>query len=173
MIITLCGSARFEKWFHAWNRALSLAGHGVFGMSSYPSQNRGNKDWYTPEQKELLDKVHLKKIDASDAIVVLNVFAYLGDSTLREIEYAFNNKKEVYFLESWGEGLGIGIHHYQSVQDAAESYGIPKGYGSPISTVTNEYPLYRNRCIWNLLGEAGKNRSSIVDFLNKELQYEM
>lgn len=164
MIITLCGSARFEKWFHAWNRALSLAGNCVFGMSSYPSQNQGNKNWYTPEQKELLDEVHLKKIEASNAIVVLNPFAYLGDSTLREIEHARKHEKGVYYLESWGQGYGVGSNHFQSHQDAAASYGV-LGCRSPISTATS----YHNRCIWELLGEGGARRSAIVDFLNKEL----
>ena len=62
MIITLCGSARFEAWYHMWNEALSLAGHRVFGLASYPSMHEGEKSWYTPEQKVTLDMVHKQKI---------------------------------------------------------------------------------------------------------------
>lgn len=41
MIITLCGSSRFEAWFHMWNQALGLAGRCAFGLSSYPyGENR-------------------------------------------------------------------------------------------------------------------------------------
>ncbi len=107
MIITLCGSARFEPWFHAWNEALSLAGHCVFGLAAYPSQHDGTKEWYTQQQKEIIDAVHLGKIATSHAVLVLNVFAYIGESTLKEIEYALSKGKETYFLESWGAGYGL------------------------------------------------------------------
>ncbi len=126
MIITLCGSARFEPWFHMWNRALGLAGHCVFGLSSYPSQNEGDKDWYTPEQKEVLDKVHFDKIKASDAILVLNCFAYIGESTLRELEYAKHLGRRVYMLESWGEGYGISINHTKEWRDSTRLTVCPR-----------------------------------------------
>lgn len=154
--ITLCGSARFEPWFHLWNEALGLAGHSVFGLCAYPSQHDGNKDWYTPAEKETLDQVHFRKIETSDAIVVLNVFAYFGESTRREIAHAREHGKGVYFLESWGQGLGIGDNHYKHVQEAAKRYGVLYA-GSPIDTF---HP--HGRDVYHLLGPAGERRSAIV-----------
>lgn len=84
MIITLCGSSRFEPWFRLWNEALGLAGHPSFGLCAWPSR-KSRREWYTAEQKTTLDRVHLTKIERSDAILVLNVFAYMGESTLSEL----------------------------------------------------------------------------------------
>ena len=41
----------------------------------------------------ILDKIHRKKIDISDAIYVVNIDGYIGDSTKKEIEYAKNKGK--------------------------------------------------------------------------------
>lgn len=104
MKICLCGSAKFELQFHEWDEKLTLAGHVVYSLAIYPSSKEGNKDWYTEEQKQTLDLVHLAKIEESDAIVVLNVPAtdyeegYIGFSTRREIEWAKIRLKQVYYL---------------------------------------------------------------------------
>lgn len=55
MIITLCGSARFEQDFHEWNERLTLAGHCVFSLAVFPSIKGGEKNWYTDEVKQTLD----------------------------------------------------------------------------------------------------------------------
>lgn len=99
MKITLCGSARFEAQFHEWNKRLTLAGHTVYSLAAYPSQNGDNKNWYTEDQKIMLDLVHLSKIEESEAIVVLNVDDYVGESTRRELNWAVVRGKEVYWLE--------------------------------------------------------------------------
>lgn len=163
MIITLCGSARFESWFHLWNKALSLAGHCVFGLSSYPSTNGGVKDWCTKEQKATLDAVHLLKIKASDAVLVLNPFAYIGESTLRDIEATrLMSDKALFFLESWGKGCGITRAYYDSVQQAAATHGVPVGFGSPIDTCGWPSPWDRD-----LLGPAGARRNEIVQMVKE------
>lgn len=97
MLITLCGSARFEDLFHKINEELSLAGHVVYALSVYPSLKAGDKDWYTEEQKAILDKVHLEKIRHSDAIVVINPEDYKGKSTLNEIAYANSIGRRIYY----------------------------------------------------------------------------
>jgi hypothetical protein len=97
MKLTLCGSSRFEQEFHEWNEKLTLTGHVVYGLAVYPSFHDGNKDWYGIEQKQTLDLVHLAKIDNSDAIVVINVNGYIGESTRREIEWARVRAKTVYY----------------------------------------------------------------------------
>jgi hypothetical protein len=155
MIITLCGSARFEPWFHAWNEALSLSGHVVFGLASYPSLHDGEKHWYTHEEKRILDEVHRGKIDASAAVVFLNVMAYMGESTLNEFAHAKAQKKQILFLESWGEGFGIGGNHHRWLQDAADRFGVNRG--SPIDT-----SIYPAMGLWDLLPPAGALRDGII-----------
>ncbi|WP_206154830.1 hypothetical protein [Clostridium muellerianum] len=48
---------------------------------------------------ELLGKIHRRKIDISDAIYVVNVNGYIGNSTRNEIEYARSLGKEILSLE--------------------------------------------------------------------------
>lgn len=105
MIITLCGSLRFEEAFHYWNEKLSLDGHCVFSCSVMPSQKQGQKEWYTPEVKAKLDAVHKSKIYNSDAIFVVTgplgqrseYSAYIGESTHSEIEWAHTAQKQVLY----------------------------------------------------------------------------
>lgn len=49
--------------------------------------------------KEMLDDMHLRKIDMADEIYVINVGGYIGSSTRNEIEYAKRTGKVVRFLE--------------------------------------------------------------------------
>ena len=157
MIITICGSARFEKYFHLWNEVLTLSGHTIFGLSVYPSYKNGQKNWYTEKEKIELDKAHFRKIDASDAIIVINKFAYLGESTLNEIKYAQECGKELYILESWGKGNGVGGAHNISYQKMAQLYNC-LGKGSPIDTLEPEFQY-----AFNLLPSAGEYRNNLVD----------
>lgn len=164
MKITLCGSARFEPYFHLWNEILSLAGHTVYTLSVFPSLKNGNKNWYSNGEKTILDNIHLDKIKNSDAIVVLNVNAYIGESTLKEIEFAKNNKKELYCLESWGKGNGIctGTNTYFSwAIEHAKKYDC-LGKGSPIDTM---HPYFNYA--YDLLGPGGPFRSNLVEKINE------
>lgn len=164
MIITLCGSARFERDFKAWNEALSLAGHAVFSLAVYPS-DKGQKDWYSADEKKAMDRVHKAKIGCSDAIVVLNRCAYIGDSTLSEIYHAEKCGKRIYPLESWGKGNGIcGMHTAEAQRQAFEVYGIPRGYGSPIDT--HRAPFWECASFSDLLGAAGPKRSRLIELVN-------
>jgi hypothetical protein len=85
MRITLCGSARFEAAFHDYNEKLTLLGHTVYDLAVHSSFKNGEKNWYDEQTKIMLDLIHLDKILNSDAIFVLNVNGYYGDSTRREI----------------------------------------------------------------------------------------
>lgn len=97
MIFTLCGSARFEPAWHEANKQLALVGHICFSLTTFPSIE-GDRLWYTPGQKEMLDLVHLAKIDHSDAVLMLNVDDYLGESSRRELAWARLREKEVFWL---------------------------------------------------------------------------
>lgn len=161
MIITLCGSARFERLFKAWNEALTMSGHTVFSLTAYPSDKAGVKEWYTAEQKQALDAAHFRKIDASDAIFVINRHAYIGESTLREIEHANAQGKPVYFLESWGRGIGVSrSRHIDRAIASAKADGMPLPTASPIDTFTRSRVNYFDP--WSLLPPAGELRYSIV-----------
>ena len=156
MKITLCGSARFEEYFKFWNEMLSLYGHTVYTLSVYPSQKESGKDWYTDAEKLILDQVHLDKIDNSDAIFVVNPFAYLGESTLKEIKFAKQTGKQIFCLESWAEGNGIGDMHYKHCRELAKWFKVPEYFGSPIST-----SIFDGGTSTRLLGGASEFRSKL------------
>lgn len=96
-VITLCGSTRFKEQFLEAQKRLTLEGNiiisvGLFGHS-------GDDEVWIPGTKEMLDDMHRRKIDMADAIYVINVGGYIGESTKSEIEYARSQGKEVMFLE--------------------------------------------------------------------------
>lgn len=105
MKITLCGSTRFIDAFAEWNRRLTLAGHVVYALSMHGRQVADigkpvDLQVVTDKDKVVLDLAHLAKIEESDAILVLNVGGYYGESTTREIAWARMRGKAVYWLES-------------------------------------------------------------------------
>ena len=96
-VITLCGSTRFKDQFLEAQKRLTLEGNivisvGLFGHS-------GDEEVWKEGTKEMLDDMHKRKIDMADAIYVINVGGYIGDSTRSEIEYAMRHGKEVKYLE--------------------------------------------------------------------------
>lgn len=96
-IITLCGSTRFKEQFLEAQKRLTLEGNivisvGLFGHS-------GDDEVWTEGTKEMLDDMHKRKIDMADAIYVINVGGYIGESTRSEIEYALRTGKKVNYLE--------------------------------------------------------------------------
>ncbi len=96
-VITMCGSLKFESEFKHWSEKLELDGNCVLSII-YPTIP--DKDAYTPEQHEILDIMHKKRIDMSDAIFVINKNGYIGGSTKAEIEYAKEKNKEILFMEN-------------------------------------------------------------------------
>ena len=96
-VITLCGSTRFKEQFLEAQKRLTLEGNivisvGLFGHS-------GDDEVWTPGTKEMLDNMHKRKIDMADAIYVINVGGYIGESTRSEIDYATRHGKEILYLE--------------------------------------------------------------------------
>jgi len=96
-VITLCGSTRFKEQFLEVQKRLTLAGNivisvGLFGHS-------GDDEVWTEGTKEMLDDMHKRKIDMADAIYVINVGGYIGESTRSEIEYAREKGKRILYLE--------------------------------------------------------------------------
>ena len=96
-VITLCGSTRFKDAFMEAQKRLTLEGNivisvGLFGHS-------GDQEAWTEGTKEMLDDMHKRKIDMADAVYVVNVGAYIGESTRAEIAYAKATGKTVAYLE--------------------------------------------------------------------------
>lgn len=95
--ICLTGSTRFWDEYQELFRAFSLQGKIVLTVA-FPTHQGGSE--VTPEQKEILDELHLRKIDAADCVYVINVDGYIGESTANEIEYAEATGKRVYYHET-------------------------------------------------------------------------
>jgi hypothetical protein len=110
-IVTLCGSTRFSEAYQKANLYETLAGKIVLtigcDMRSDADLFVSASDFERAEIKRKLDDLHLKKIDLSDEILVLNVDGYIGDSTRSEIEYARRCGKRIRYLVSPTEIVGI------------------------------------------------------------------
>lgn len=93
-VITLCGSTKFKSEFEKVQKELTLKGNIVLSVGCFSHAG----DVITDEQKIMLDDMHKRKIDMSNAIYVINVNNYIGESTKSEIEYAKEHKKKIYYL---------------------------------------------------------------------------
>jgi hypothetical protein len=94
LVVTICGSTRFRAEMTEANRVMTLKGRivlapGVFGHDG---------DEMADEQKAALDELHLRKIDMSDEVLVVNPGGYIGESTRREIAYALQTGKTVRYV---------------------------------------------------------------------------
>lgn len=94
-VITICGSMRYSKEMMKIAEELELKeGYAVIQCVYNIDGQR-----YEGVDASILDKIHRKKIDISDAIYVVNIDGYIGNSTKNEIEYATHNGKEVIYHE--------------------------------------------------------------------------
>lgn len=94
-IVTICGSIRFAN--------------EITGIATELETDKGYcvlQPVYSIDGKALSDNelqnvksAHYKKIDISDAVFVVNVGGYIGNSVKEEIEYAKSRNKEIIYLE--------------------------------------------------------------------------
>jgi len=96
-IICLCGSTRFTDAFREANLQETLKAKIVLSVGCDTKSDVELR--IRPEQKVMLDMLHLRKIDLADEVLILNVGGYIGESTRRELDYARSLGKPVYFLE--------------------------------------------------------------------------
>ena len=92
-IITLCGSLKFQKEMMIVAEKIALEGNCIFTPVYTVIENCERAE----EQMKRLKEAHFKKIELSDAILVINKNNYIGDSTKLEIEYAKKIKKEIMY----------------------------------------------------------------------------
>jgi hypothetical protein len=101
-IVTLCGSSRFSDAFREANLRETLAGKIVLSIGCDTKSDDALQ--LQPGDKERLDQLHLRKIDLSDEVLILNIDGYIGDSTRRELAYARETGKLVRWLEPIRDG---------------------------------------------------------------------
>ena len=152
-VITLCGSTRFKDQFLEAQKRLTLEGNivisvGLFGHS-------GDDEVWTEGTKEMLDDMHKRKIDMADAIYVINVGGYIGESTRSEIEYAKRKGKEVSNLEGSTSGVPE-----ETVREIAEM--LDCGHVCYLNPDTNETVFIPNPASWEYFEEP--------DMVTKELE---
>ena len=106
IVICLCGSTRFADHHAIMRWELEKQGAIVLMINYLPAWYAESQGWDGHDHfgekaglKEYLDELHLRKIDLSDKVIVINVDGYIGDSTSAEIRYAKITGKSVEYLE--------------------------------------------------------------------------
>ena len=94
-VITLCGSLKFQKEMMRVAEKMALEGNCIL-TPVYPVIENCER---TDEQLSKIKDAHFKRIELSDAILVINKNNYIGKSTNLEIEYAKKLGKEIIYLE--------------------------------------------------------------------------
>ncbi len=97
-IVTICGSMKFQSQMMEIAERLELENGYIVIQCTYSDKER----IFTSHDIQVLSELHYKKIDISDAIYVVNIGGYIGQSTRNEIAYARSLNKEVMFLEPAG-----------------------------------------------------------------------
>ena len=93
-VVTLCGSMRFSRQMQEIALELEIKqGYCVLTPVGekivQPNEN----------EREKLAQAHFKKIDMSDAVYVVNIGGYIGESVSREVCYAQKHNKEIIYHE--------------------------------------------------------------------------
>lgn len=108
-IICLCGSSRFVAVMAVLAWQLEKRGNIVLSLHLLPS-------WYTTKADhqaehegvaEFMDDLHLRKIDLADEVIVVDVDGYIGESTVREIQYARGTQTPSRYLSEEADLLNL------------------------------------------------------------------
>lgn len=94
-VVTLCGSLKFKNDMMKIAEEMSLEGYCVLTPVYLLSDNLA----ITKKQIINLKEQHLKRIELSDSVIVINKNDYIGESTKLEIEYAKNLEKEIIYYK--------------------------------------------------------------------------
>jgi len=104
VVVCLCGSTRFVDTFNEWRKLLTLDGKIVLSIEIVTTQSEKEDPQHNNHKvKQMLDELHLRKIDLADEVMILNVGGYIGESTRNELNYAINQDKRIIYLESQEE----------------------------------------------------------------------
>jgi len=127
MTITICGSMQFHHEMAQIQYMLEEAGHMVLVPKDLTILAQ-NETYMDTDEERITTKIehdfireHFKKIERSDAIVVLNyekksVPGYIGGNTFLEMGHAFGLDKKIYLLYSVPEmDYSVEMHSMQPV----------------------------------------------------------
>ena len=101
-IYCICGSSRFCADIAVIKWEIEKTGSIAIGLHLLPV---GYKDGQSHHQAEfegvsdILDELHLRKIDLADEILIANINGYIGERTAFEIKYAKRIGKPISYYE--------------------------------------------------------------------------
>jgi hypothetical protein len=95
-VVTICGSMKFAKEMIKIASDLEKEKGWCVIQCVYDIEPNS----ITKNEMDNIVNAHWKKIDISDAIYVVNIGGYIGNSTNREIKYALSKGKEIIYLEN-------------------------------------------------------------------------
>ena len=102
--VTICGSMRFSDEM----KRIAFLLESRFGFNVLQCTYNESGLELTPQMLERLEHAHLRKIDLSDFVYIVDVDHYIGDSVRMEIAYAEARHKPVlYHSEFPGNLAGI------------------------------------------------------------------
>ena len=94
-IVTLCGSLKFKNEMMTVAEKMALEGYCIL-TPVYPVSDKMKR---TKEQLIKLKEAHFKRIKLSDAILVVNINNYIGESTNLEMDYTKKGKEIIYYTD--------------------------------------------------------------------------
>ena len=96
--VTLCGSMKFAKEMQRIAFLLETKRHFNVLQCVYPIEG------LEPSGRErvFLESAHLRRIELSDAIYVVDIEGYIGNQVSKEIAFAKANGKEILFYSKDG-----------------------------------------------------------------------
>lgn len=96
-IVCLCGSGRFRAEFEEAEYNETLSGKIVLTIGCNTQDIARSEE--LKHHKPMLDELHMRKIDMSDEVLIINKDGYIGESTGNELRYAQSLNKHIRFLE--------------------------------------------------------------------------
>ena len=95
-IVVICGSVRFKNEMLGYRDEQMTKGKWIL----LPENMDIDIQSIDTRVKEEMDKLHLKKIDCADRVVIWDRNGYIGESTKRELAYSLNHNKPVEFIKN-------------------------------------------------------------------------
>lgn len=89
-VVTICGSTRFKDDIQRARERETLNGHMVLGPDVFLHEESEDipPGWTIRVDREMLEELHLAKINVCDEVLVVNPNGYIGESTARQIMHA-------------------------------------------------------------------------------------
>lgn len=96
--VTLCGSMKFAKEMQRIAFLLETKRHFNVLQCVYPIEGLEPSSM----ERVFLESTHLRRIELSDAIYVVDIEGYIGNQVSKEIAFAKANGKEILFYSKDG-----------------------------------------------------------------------